>query len=67
MAIDEETLLIDGETRVKDWPNCPTADCQFKVCLWAGLGLCAQCSEQVFGKAEMARRYEQTHPAAGGG
>lgn len=45
------------------WPNCPTPDCQYKVCTWAGTGLCSPCSERLIGKAEMDRRYNETHPA----
>jgi len=47
--------------KFEDWPNCPTPDCQFKVCMWAGTGLCAKCSEARIGKGEMDRRYADTH------
>jgi len=47
--------------KFEDWPNCPTPDCQFKVCVWAETGRCAKCSEAMLGKAEMDRRYAATH------
>lgn len=47
--------------KFKDWPNCPTPDCQFKVCVWARTGLCAKCSDAMLGNAEMDRRYDETH------
>lgn len=42
------------------WQMCPTPDCENKVCLWGGLGLCYPCSERQVGKVEMDRRYEVT-------
>ena len=47
--------------RFKDWPNCPTPDCQFKVCTWAGTGRCSPCSKAKLGEVEMQRRYNATH------
>lgn len=47
--------------RAQDWPNCPTPDCQWKVCLWGGTGRCAACSRAMLGAVEMDRRYADTH------
>ena len=49
-----------------DWADCQTPDCEYKVCLWAGVGLfCYLCSVQMVGKAEMQRRYAETHDRLG--
>ena len=44
------------------WSNCPTPDCENKVCIWAGTGLCHPCSVRVVGREEMKRRYVETDP-----
>ena len=38
--------------RFEDWPTCPTIGCDNRVCLWAGTGKCAPCSEQEIGDEE---------------
>jgi hypothetical protein len=49
----DEDVLIDGKTKVIDWPNCSTPDCENKVCIWAKTGMCHPCSVKRLGKAEM--------------
>ena len=51
---------------IDKWPNCPTPDCQHKVCLWAGTGLCSPCSDRKVGKLEMEKRYLVTHDGVTG-
>lgn len=48
---------------LRQWPNCPTPDCEYKVCTWARTGLCHPCSVRRLGKAQMDELYEQTHPS----
>lgn len=48
-----------------DWPNCGTSDCQYKLCKWAGTGLCHPCSVKQLGYDEMQRRYVVTHDVNG--
>jgi len=50
---------------INDWPNCPTPDCENKICLWANSGLCYKCSEAVYGKEEMKAQYNRTYDVNG--
>lgn len=59
--IDSNYILIDGRTTIGEWPNCPVPDCEYKVCLWGGVGLCYPCSARLLGMTEMERRYGATH------
>lgn len=56
-----QDVLIDGKTLVKDWPNCPTPDCPFKICIWAKENLCYKCTEVKIGSDEIYRRYCNTY------
>lgn len=56
-----DETLIDGKTKVRDWPMCPTPDCGYGVCMWADTGLCYPCSKAEVGVEEMDRRYAVTH------
>jgi hypothetical protein len=55
-------LLIDGKTRASDWPDCATPECTNKVCMWAGEKLCHPCAVRKVGRAEVDKRYADTHP-----
>lgn len=60
MTDDLDKLLSEYDP-LADWPNCSTADCQHKVCLWASRTLCYPCSLAVYGLDEMKRRWAETH------
>lgn len=50
-----------------DWPECSTADCDNKVCLWLDefgppLGVCAPCGLAIVGAAAMIEAWNATHP-----
>mgnify|MGYP001576706071 CR=1 FL=1 len=47
------------------WPNCPVPDCQFKINLWAGEGLCSPHTKTKIGPLEFQRRWEDTRDDQG--
>ena len=59
MEIEDEELTL--------WENCPTPDCEYKICRWAGTGYCYPCSRRILGlsKEEMDKRYIATHDKDG--
>ena len=46
---------------LEDWPNCETADCDKKRCLWGSHTRCYPCEEIAVGRAVMKARWEVTH------
>lgn len=58
---DLQCLLYELEYG-KPWANCPTPDCENKVCDWALEGVCAPCSLRKVGPTVMIARYNRSHP-----
>ena len=58
MTPPDPSVYVDLDT----WANCPTPDCQWKVCTWARTGVCCPCSVALVGQAEVDRRFTETHP-----
>lgn len=52
---------VEDDDLLCGWPACPTPDCEYGVCSWAGTGLCFPCSEQLIGRDELIRRFNSTH------
>ena len=44
-----------------EWPNCMTPDCEHKQCMWAKVPFCFVCAAKKLGRAELIRRFNETH------